>query len=110
MDVHNISIVQQCRMLESSLGTSVLARCLNDPNEATSTVLKYKSHLIAKDFEILLEQSSIHKTAKIAASVAKTTSWCRLWDISLDYGVKGTRGLQSLLKRDVPTNFLEFSL
>ena len=65
------------------------------PNEATSTVLKYK---IAKDFEIPLEQSSIHKTAKITASVAKTTSWCCLWDIALDYGVKGTQGLQSLLR------------
>ena len=30
--------VQQCRMLESSLGTSVLARCLNEPSEASSIV------------------------------------------------------------------------
>ena len=34
VDVYSISIMQQCCRLESSLGTSVLARCLNEPSEA----------------------------------------------------------------------------
>ena len=42
-------------MLEFSLSTGILAGCLNDPNQATTTLLKYKSQLIAKDFEILLK-------------------------------------------------------
>ena len=74
VDVYSISIIQQCRMLESFLGTSVLARCLNEPSEARSILSNYKSHLITKDFELLLEHSLSHKTAKIVASVAKTTS------------------------------------
>ena len=49
VDVYNISIIQQCRMLESSLGTSILARCLNEPSEATSVLCNYNPHLIAKD-------------------------------------------------------------
>ena len=57
-----------------------------------------KSHLIARDFKILLEQSPTHKTAKIVVSVAKITSWCHLWDVALDYGVRGTRSLQTLLR------------
>ena len=32
------------------------------------------------------------------ASVAQSTSWCKLWDIALDRGVQGTRGLQTLLR------------
>ena len=80
VDVYSISIIQQCRMLESFLGTSVLARRLNEPSEARSILSNYKSHLITKDFELLLKHSLSHKTAKIVASVAKTTSWCRLWD------------------------------
>ena len=75
---------------------TVLARCLTEPSEATSILSKYKSHLIAKDLELLIEHSLSHKTAKIVASVVKTTSWCRLWDIVLDPGVSGTRGLQAL--------------
>ena len=98
VDVYSISIIQQCRMLESFLGTSALARCLNAPSEARSILSNYKCHLITKDFELLLEHSLSHKTAKIVASVAKTTSWCRLWDTALDCGVKGTRGLQTLLR------------
>ena len=97
MDVYSISIIQQCHRLESFLGTSVLARCLNEPSEARSILSNYKSHLITKDFELLLEHSLSHKTAKIVAFVAKTTSWCRLWDSVLDCGVKGTRGFQTLL-------------
>ena len=68
IDVYNISIIQQCHMLESSQGTSVLARCLNEPSEATSVLCNYKPHLIAKDFELLVENSSTHNTAKIVAS------------------------------------------
>ena len=30
--------------------------------------------------------------------MAQTTSWCRLWDLALDRGVQGIRGLQTLLK------------
>ena len=61
VDVYSISIIQQCRMLESFLGTSVLARCLNEPSEARSIRSNYKSHLITKDFGLLLEHSLSHK-------------------------------------------------
>ena len=47
-------------MLESSLGTSVLARCLNEPSKAISVLCNYKPHLIAKDFELLVEHASTH--------------------------------------------------
>ena len=98
VDVYGISIIQQCRMLESSLGTSVLTRCLNEPSEASSIVTENRSNLISRDFQLLIEHSLSHKTAKLVAAVAQTTSWCRLWDIALDRGVKGTRGLQALLR------------
>ena len=55
-------------------------------------------NLIRKDFQLLIEHSLSHKTAKLVATVAQTTSWCRLWDIALDRGVKGTRGLQAELR------------
>ena len=42
VDVYRVSIIQQCRMLESSLGTSVLVRCLNEPCEASVIVAEQK--------------------------------------------------------------------
>ena len=97
MDVYNVGIVQQCQMLESELNTYTLAMCLRQPLEATSTVASKKSAILEADFDTLLSCVSNHHPAKFVASVAQTTSWCKLWDIALDRGVQGTRGLQTLL-------------
>ena len=34
--------------------------------------------------------AATHTSAKYVATVAETTSWCRLWDLALDCGVQGT--------------------
>ena len=47
---------------------------------------------------IRIAHAHFSDSAKYVASVANTTSWCRLWDLALDRGVQGTRGLQTLLK------------
>ena len=71
---------------------------MNQVTPHLAILSSYKSHLIGKDFELLIEHSLSHNTAKLVASVAKTTSWCKLWDTALDFGVKGTRGLQALVR------------
>ena len=57
-------------MLEISLGTNVLARCLNDPDEASSIAAEQKSNLINRNFKLLLEHSRSHQYAKLVAEVA----------------------------------------
>ena len=72
-DVCNCSIVQQCRMLEAELGTNVLALCLNDPVNATHTLLNNKEQLLKKDFSNLLisAKGSAHlRSASIAFKVS----------------------------------------
>ena len=49
------------------------------------------------DFEFLLSSAATHPSAKYVYTVTETTSWCRLWDIALDHGVQGTRGMQKNL-------------
>ena len=108
VDVYNVGIVQQCQMLESDLNTNVLSLCLKNPEDAPATVKSMKTDIIKSDFEVLLSSAVTHPSAKYVATVAETTSWCRLWDIALDRGVQGTRGMQSLLKelsRQVFENF-----
>ena len=85
-----------CRGL--SLGTNELVKCLNEPCEASAIVAEQKSILIDKDFELLTTHGLSHRNAKLVAEVAQTTSWRQLWDIALDRGVKGTLGLQRLLR------------
>ena len=98
VDVYNVSIIQQCRMLESRLGTHTLASCLENPPEATITVKSAKATILKADFDALLSASINHPSAKHIATVATETSWCRLWDTALEHGVRGTRRLQFLLK------------
>ena len=90
-NVFDISLVQQCQMLEANLGTCVLASCLSDPDNAPDIVRSNKRHILNSDFKMLLSSANHHcGSAAAAAQIANHTSWHRLWDIALDCGVKGT--------------------
>lgn len=98
-DVYESSVVQQCRMLESCLGTDILASCLSDPDSAVNIVKSNKSLLLKQDFDNLVSTSITDEgSCSLIARVAKRTSWRRLWDMALDKGVKGTKTLQKLFK------------
>ena len=98
-DIFETSIVQQCRMLEANLNTSVLAECLTHPECAPDIVKRSKVNIINSDFKLLLT-SEIEKcgSAAPAACIATQTSWRRLWDVALEKGIKGTRIMQMLFK------------
>ena len=66
--------------------------------DAPAIVNSMKADILKSDFEMLLLSAATHPSAKLVATVAETTSWCRLWDITLNRGVWGTCSLQTLLK------------
>ena len=37
-DIYNISVVQQCKMLEATLATDIVDQCLSNPNNAPEIV------------------------------------------------------------------------
>ena len=98
-DIYEISIVQQCKMLESSLDTDILAKCLTSPENAVEIVKTNKNLILKQDFCKLISLSlSNQSSTRLVARVAEHTSWRRLWDMALDKGVKGTRTLQRIFK------------
>ena len=98
-NVFDISLVQQCQILEANLGTCVLASCLSDPDNARDIVRSNKKHILNSDFKKLLSSANHHRgSAAAAAQIGKHTSWRRLWDIALDRGVKGTRTMQAIFR------------
>ena len=102
-DIYEISIVQQCKMLESSLDTDILAKCLTSPENAVEIVKTNKNLILKQDFCKLIYiyislSLSNQSSARLVARVAEHTSWHRLWDMALDKGVKGTRTLQRVFK------------
>ena len=97
-DVYNISIIQQCKMLEASLATDVVDQCLTTPDCAPKIVRDNKEPLLKRDYELLLISAMCHPSVNSAAQIAQSVSWRKIWDNALDYGVKGTRCVQSVLR------------
>ena len=82
-------------MLESQLGTEIFAKCLHDPDNATSIVQSSKKDILRKDNDELLSESLLHHpSTKLVASVAVSSSWRQLWDMAFDRGTKGTWSMQ----------------
>ena len=76
-DIYSISLVQQCRMLESTLGTNVVTECLKNPDAASSIVNTWKKQLLKRDFEYLLQSASQHSSTKLVAKLATQVSWSK---------------------------------
>ena len=58
-----------------------------------------KKYILQSDFKLLLSSATqYHGSAAPAARVAAHTSWRRLWDVTLDHGVKGTRIVQAIFR------------
>ena len=45
-DIYQISIVQECKVLEDLLETSVLAQCLSHPHDAPKIVREHRSIIL----------------------------------------------------------------
>ena len=97
-DIYNISVVQQCEMLEATLATNIMDQCLSNPNNATEVVQINKKLLLKRDYEQSLSSAMSQPSVYPAAQIAQTVSWRRVWDNALYYGVKGTKCVQYVLR------------
>ena len=96
-DVNEISIVQQCHFLELHIGTNYLQLCLKDPPNVRSIVREAKKDILSKDWISTLRDSKTHSSlAVVSATDEVASSWNRVWDEALEYGVRGTRLMQGL--------------
>ena len=57
-----------------------------------------KVALVSRDWEIVLEMAKCHQSTKHISDPRIASSWCKLWDLALDHGVRGTRLIQHLLR------------
>ena len=56
-----------------------------------------KSDILAKDWNCIIQDSrSHHLLAIVSATDMIASSWNRIWDEALEYGVRGTRLMQGL--------------
>ena len=41
-------------------------------------------------------RAKTHSSTSVAAEIAESTSWLKIWDLALDYGPRGTSAIQAL--------------
>ena len=90
-NVYEISLIQQCHVLEQQIGTGFLQLCLQNPTNASSIVHEAKSEILAKDWNCTFQDSKFHHLlAIVSATDVIASSWNRIWDEALEFGVRGT--------------------
>ena len=95
-NVDDISLVQQCRWLESHFThDSITDRCLRYPEEATSIVHKAELDLLKKDKHLTVTEASKHQSLK---HILNIKCWLRVWDKALDRGCAATIAIQKLIR------------
>ena len=71
---------------------------LSNPNNAPNIVQINKKLLLERNYELLLASAMTHPSVYPATQIAQTVSWRRIWDNALEYGVKGTKCVQYVLR------------
>ncbi len=72
MSTRPCSIVEQCLMLESSLG-------LTDTDNSVCTARMNWNTLLKRDLELLFSTASPHLSTKYLCVIASHTSWPKMW-------------------------------
>ena len=71
--------------------------CLENPHHARSIIVEAKKDILSKDWSSTIRASQTHPSlAIVAASDEIASTWNRVWDEALEYGVRGTRLMQGL--------------
>ena len=98
----NISVpkglIQQCKMLESIIGVSLVNQCLHLPDDALALISTSKADILRQDeCNLMLNGHSVNHPANRVARIADSVSWRKLWDTVLDRGPRGTEQLQRII-------------
>ena len=101
-NIYSISLVQQCEWLQCELGTEpILQKCLADPVNAPSITKGAKNIILHQDWANIISSANQHQSLKhiLGHDPDLTASgWCRIWDLALDYGYRGTKLAQCLFR------------
>ena len=93
---YHLSLVKECASLENKVGCNGMTQDVLDSNSVSA---RGRTKLIAEtDWERCLCDAKNHQSTRIVAEIASSTSWLKLWDMSLDHGQQGTLSLQAVFR------------
>ena len=86
-DISQLTIVEQCRYLEAVYDTDFTSEILS----STVTWKCMKKRILVADKMLDLVQSRKHESLKHLSTLYSELSWLKIWDMALDYGLRGTK-------------------
>lgn len=98
LDVLRISLVRQCLSLEEEFGTDCTITCLENARDSPGVVATLTDTLVSAASKITLGRAEEHHSLKYFMQVNQSFGWMKLWDWALDFGVRGTKASQNILK------------
>ena len=93
-NIYNISIVEQCIFLDSTLGTNSTAYVLSNTDTVEAAVKTQLKSIKSADMLSILENAANHQSVKLA----KDINWLKIWDDARDRGQFWTGIVQSFYR------------
>ena len=85
-DISQLTIVEQCRYLEAVYDTDFTGEILSSP----VTWKCMKKRILTADKMLYLVQSRKHESLKHLSTLYSVLSWLKIWDMALDYVIRGS--------------------
>ena len=83
-----MSLVKQCKFLESKLGTEFISEVLR-LSQPDLSLRDLKERVVKADRIRTLEMSENYPSLQFALNVAKENAWMKFWDVALEHALKG---------------------
>ena len=94
-DIESMSIIRQCRFLESAYSSNLTSTVLNTDDLLPASINKTVLEL---DRSPILSDAEGHASQSYVLEVAKATAWPKFWDNALDCGPEGTKSALAILQ------------
>ena len=62
--------------------------------EGSSSSREVKKELIELDSSSLVAELTTHSSTSLAAEIAESTCWLKIWDLALYFGLQGTSAIK----------------
>ena len=93
----HLSLVRECLSLEDKIGCKGMTQGVLD-GDSVAEVRGMSKSILKLDWERCLCDARNRQSTAVAAEIASSISWLKLWDVALDYGPRRTASLQALFR------------
>ena len=86
-DVSELTIIEQCRHLESVYEINFTSEILTSADSWASI----QKRILSADKELRVNRANTRRSLKHLSAIHSEISWLKIWDMVLDYGIQGSK-------------------